>query len=740
MLLSGFFVFSSVIAEDLVYISQIQITGGSGKTTNDFVEIFNPGADPFNLNGFRLVKRTAQGSSDTSLYVWENDVYVPPQSFYLWAHGDFIDLFLNTSTIPDATSSLSSLASGNGVALRFGEENTGSLVESVAWGTANNGFFVATTSEPTAEKALVRKDLFAPTSTYDILPGAPRNSTISYQIPDETPSSTPESEATTTPDTTASSTPESNASSTPEQLAKSFLVKILRFLPNPAGTDSGSEWVELINEDEQEVLLDGWFLDDESTDGMPGSSAFKILGTIIPGETKRFVLPEGSFALNNSGGDEVNLYFGDKSLAHKTSYRAAAYDDGIFEFRDGQWQPPAQNTGGSSGGSGSASYIYYAPAAPVKLSEIFANPAGDDTEKEWVEIYNEGNSTTSLEGYFLADGISEDWSKSAWAIPEDATITPKGFLVIYLPKNSLTLNNSGQETVKLFSSAKQLLDKVSYKDASENQSYSKNEKGEWNFGFPTPGRENIEGLPEYNLLLSEILPDPLGNDEEFVEIKNNATNTINTAGLILQIGSRSQIFEEGEIAPGDYAVFYEDDLPVRLSNNGQTIILKDIFGRELFKVEYPKAKSGESYALTENGEYAWTEIPSPKEGNVFVLGTVEASVAGQASSGPKTTTAAATKTSSQNQRSGTSLEADIQVNEKIQDLEARILELSQKLALLGQIAPAQADEFGQNSNQAVKNNKINPLFYLLLAVLALALFVILIRWFFAGKKSISTTS
>lgn len=118
-----------------ILISEIQISGGPGATTNDFIELFNPGTQPFNLNGYRLVKRTANGSSDSSIKSWTSDTFVPARGFYLWVNSSYSGI----TTAPDVTTS-ASIAANNGIALRFGPEDTGTIIDSVAWGVCSNGF------------------------------------------------------------------------------------------------------------------------------------------------------------------------------------------------------------------------------------------------------------------------------------------------------------------------------------------------------------------------------------------------------------------------------------------------------------------------------------------------------------------------------------------------------------------------------------------------------------------------
>src|SRR5688572_3149735 len=67
-----------------IVISAVQITGGDGKAGEDFIELYNASSEPLDLNGFRLVKRTATASTDTSIKAWSAETIVQPHHFYLW--------------------------------------------------------------------------------------------------------------------------------------------------------------------------------------------------------------------------------------------------------------------------------------------------------------------------------------------------------------------------------------------------------------------------------------------------------------------------------------------------------------------------------------------------------------------------------------------------------------------------------------------------------------------------------
>lgn len=141
-------------AANHLVISQVQITGGTGAATNDFIEIHNPTNEAINLNGYRLVKRTATGISDALIKSWTHDVAIQPGDYYLWANNEFADI----AVVPDSTTS-ASIAADNGVAIRFGPNDTGEIIDAVAWGSAENVFVEGTVFEnnPGANESLVRK-------------------------------------------------------------------------------------------------------------------------------------------------------------------------------------------------------------------------------------------------------------------------------------------------------------------------------------------------------------------------------------------------------------------------------------------------------------------------------------------------------------------------------------------------------------------------------------------------------
>jgi len=117
---------------DHVVISEVQ-TSGTIATTDDFIELYNPTTSASNLKGFRLARRSQTSVTDTTIKSWTTDTFIPPGGFYLWANSGYSAI----AATPDAATT-ATIADNNSVALRQGAENTGLIVDSLAWGSGHD--------------------------------------------------------------------------------------------------------------------------------------------------------------------------------------------------------------------------------------------------------------------------------------------------------------------------------------------------------------------------------------------------------------------------------------------------------------------------------------------------------------------------------------------------------------------------------------------------------------------------
>ncbi len=150
----------------------------------------------------------------------------------------------------------------------------------------------------------------------------------------------------------------------------------------------------------------------------------------------------------------------------------------------------------------------------VMISEIMYNPLGSDSDREWIEIYNDG-AEISLEDWKLKEnGVNHQLSlyQGSFVLPQDEFIIivddPVDFLNDYsytgtILDSSFSLKNSGEEIAILDKDLNEI-DKVTYTDiAQEGYSiiYSEDmwEEGEMN-GSPGEIHENIDEVPEFRIL------------------------------------------------------------------------------------------------------------------------------------------------------------------------------------------------------------------------------------------------
>lgn len=481
LILLGLFLFlpASALTADHLVISQVQMTGGSGKTTNDFIEIYNPTDQDIDLEGMRLVKRTKIDQTDTPLKSWTTSNLIRAHGFYLWANSGFTDL-----TVPADVTTSGSIANDNGVALRKGPNDAGQIIDSLAWGEATNAF-VEGTVFPTnlgANESLERKpggglgngedsnnnsqDFFLQAIAH------PRNSQSSTEPP-----------LAVVPPPSPPPTSGAGGSGTYP------VPEITEFLPNPPGRDSGFEWVELYNSNSLVLDLSGWYLDDETNLEGPGKNAFAIpQGTNLESSQYLAILiPKGKFSLNNSGGDILRLFDNTKVQRLRLAYSETA-KEGFSYAKDanGAWSWTDTPTPGATNNFPIAAVF----SSTLRISEVLPNPVGDDSEDEFIEIFNFGSDSVDLADWVVAD------SRKRYVINEedfsDTELGPQRYFVLYREITGITLNNSGEEEVSLFDPQGKLVDRIRFEAGPmEGASFARkdNVAYEWT-AVATPSQEN----------------------------------------------------------------------------------------------------------------------------------------------------------------------------------------------------------------------------------------------------------
>ena len=182
---------------------------------------------------------------------------------------------------------------------------------------------------------------------------------------------------------------------------------INEFLPNPEGTDSEGEWIEIKNGGLTSVDLSGWQLDDSEE----GSSPYLIPEgvSIEAGQYLVFYRQETGIALNNDG-DSVRLLYPNGKEASSLSYSEYA-KEGISYARDskGNW---------------------FWTTTPTPGEENVITSAEDDEKeidnKESEEKTEEGESKDNPKELSISEVREEE--KGVWVKTKGIVTCPPGIL------------------------------------------------------------------------------------------------------------------------------------------------------------------------------------------------------------------------------------------------------------------------------------------------------------------------
>jgi len=117
----------------------------------------------------------------------------------------------------------------------------------------------------------------------------------------------------------------------------------------------------------------------------------------------------------------------------------------------------------------------------VILSEIYPNPKGKDSGKEWIEIYNDNPFSINLEGYIIKI------KSKKFVFPRNSFILGKSFLVIQ-PKMSLP-NREGE--IEFLYPDQSLIQKINYSKVKEGQSLVFFNNQFYFSDTPTPNQKNL---------------------------------------------------------------------------------------------------------------------------------------------------------------------------------------------------------------------------------------------------------
>lgn len=259
------------------------------------------------------------------------------------------------------------------------------------------------------------------------------------------------------------------------------------------------------------------------------------------------------------------------------------------------------------------------------ISEILANPVGDDTLLEWIEIENVSNTDQNV----------ENWTLQGKQLPS-FTVRPGEFLIIVKNEQSFlstfqtqssfirsdfSLSNAGGELLlqKLDNTQKSIF---TYENSSEGKSFErligncgliKQNVTSHTLGLKNTTCDqgadvlptNISPTVTYStaetislIAITSLMPNP-ESGEEWIEIQNISDNDVNLSGYkFVDKSQKTFMLQEGILKSKESLKVYPKT--ISLNNEGDTIILLDGSSKRVDLVVYGESLKGTPFVFFQN--------------------------------------------------------------------------------------------------------------------------------------------
>jgi regulation of enolase protein 1 (concanavalin A-like superfamily) len=195
----------------------------------------------------------------------------------------------------------------------------------------------------------------------------------------------------------------------------------------------------------------------------------------------------------------------------------------------GEGDPHAWDISDVVGGSPGQMDAYRASSLRnVVINEYLAHT--DPPEYDYVELYNHANQPVDISGCILTD----DPTTNKFIVPPGTSIPARGFVYYSETNMNFKLDAAGESVFFMNSDRSRVLDAINF-SGQENGVAT----GRWPDGANdfyrlttlTPGAPN-SSIRQSDVVINELMYDPIsGNDDDqFIELYNRSTNTVNLAG------------------------------------------------------------------------------------------------------------------------------------------------------------------------------------------------------------------
>lgn len=283
------------------------------------------------------------------------------------------------------------------------------------------------------------------------------------------------------------------------------------------------EWIELYNNTNLPVNLDGWKL--KAVDGAPEitlSETIQPNGFYILERTNDTTIPNITAdqiytgALSNNGEhlqlfdsrsnliDEVNCansWFAGDNTTKQTMERVDPISSNWQTSKNSEGTPKTENSvltqyepepRESQESKQEEEQIQTYPIGII-FNEILPSPEGPDFENEWIELFNKNSFDVDLFNWKIKDSIG---TITTYIFPKNTTIKNKSYLVILRPETKIILNNDA-DSLNLIQPDNKVIDIVSYEKAPRGESYNLTDSGWYWSQELTSGKANFIRQPSH---------------------------------------------------------------------------------------------------------------------------------------------------------------------------------------------------------------------------------------------------
>jgi len=219
----------------------------------------------------------------------------------------------------------------------------------------------------------------------------------------------------------------------------------------------------------------------------------------------------------------------------------------------GEGDPRAWAASDTIGGSpGRMEPFAFDPARDVVINEFLARTV--EPAEDFIELYNHSTTPVDISGCWLSD--SADTNK--FRIPDGTTLGARGFIVFTESQLGFRLSASDEKIFFVNSNQTRVLDAIVFEGQAEGVSSGRVPDGSANWrelAAVTPGTTNAAPLLR-PIVINEIMYDPISgdDDDEFVELYNRGTNTVDLSGWRFIDGIDFAFAEGVQMTPGSYLV------------------------------------------------------------------------------------------------------------------------------------------------------------------------------------------